>query len=80
MLKPSKFDAGFLVGTLRGRGVSVWYDQDRDKLCVWPSLVSEAEANDLRAHKCEVVSWLQRYLAERGVDEAADYFTRSRTP
>lgn len=70
MLKPSKFDAGFLVGKLRERGVSVYYDRDRDKLCVWPTLVSEAEVNDLRAHKLEVVSWLQQYLAECLPDEA----------
>jgi len=80
MLKPSKFDAGFLVGKLRERGVSVWYDRDRDKICVWPSLVSEDEIADLRAHKAEVIAWLRQYLAERGVDQAVEHFTRSREP
>jgi hypothetical protein len=70
MLTPLKFDPGFLIGALRERGVSVWYDRDRDKLCVWPSLVSEAEVSDLRAHKDEIIMWLQRYLAERLPDEA----------
>jgi hypothetical protein len=64
MLKLSNFDAGFLVGALRERGVSVWYDHERDKLCVWPSLVSEVEVNDLRAHKGEIVAWLTQYLPD----------------
>jgi hypothetical protein len=64
MLKPSKFDAGFLIGKLRERGVSVWYDRDRDKLCVWPALVSDEERADLTTHKAEVKAWLLRFVSE----------------
>ena len=80
MLKPCPFDAGFLVGKLRERGVSVWHDREDHKLCVWPSLVSDDEVHDLREHKPEVIEWLRRHLDELGVDEAAKYFTRKISP